>query len=201
MKLDDVKQLLNPVGIGNFLVKGLFGELKGLPQGEKEAEKEGKEPESGREEKGLMKVFHILSGVFQILKGAFGKVAGAINKILPSINISNKPWFDPFSMMYAGAQKLKEAAGSFATSMPSANRIQAKIDSALLPEWGNTRMYEAVIEVPKDQVLNIGKVAEQYTKTGTKLAGQADQILLPQNWPLKWIKEIRVVPSIGGKYE
>jgi hypothetical protein len=56
-------------------------------------------------------------------------------------------------------------------------------------------MYEVAIEVPKGQVLNIGKVAEQYTKTGTKLVGQGDQILLPQDWPLEWIKEIRVVPS------
>ncbi len=88
-----------------------------------------------------------------------------------------------------------DAGGGFATTMPASNRIQAKIDTALLPEWGNTRMYEATIEIPKGEVLNIGKVAEQYTKTGTKLVGQADQVLLPQNWPLEWIKEIRVVPS------
>lgn len=88
-----------------------------------------------------------------------------------------------------------DAGGGFATTTSAANRIQAKIDTALLPEWGNSRMYEAVIEVPKGQALNIGKVAEQYTKTGTKLAGQADQVLLPQNWPLEWIKEIRVVSS------
>ena len=73
IKLDDIKQLVNPAGIGGFLVKGLFGELKELPQGEKE-EKEGKEPAGGREEKGLMKVFHILTGVFKVLKGAFGKL-------------------------------------------------------------------------------------------------------------------------------
>jgi len=88
-----------------------------------------------------------------------------------------------------------DAGGGFATTVPVASRIGAKIDTALLPEWGNTRMYEVAIEVPKGQVLNIGKVAEQYTKTGTKLVGQGDQILLPQDWPLEWIKEIRVVPS------
>ena len=88
-----------------------------------------------------------------------------------------------------------DAGGGFATTMATGNRIQAKIDTALLPEWGNTRMYEAVIVVPKGQMLNIGKVAEQYTSTGANLAGQADQILLPQNWPLEWIKEIRVIPS------
>ncbi len=88
-----------------------------------------------------------------------------------------------------------DAGGAFASTNPAANRIQAKMDSALLPEWGNSRMYEAVIEVPKGQVLNVGKVAEQYTKSGAKLPGQADQILLPQGWPLSWIKEIRRVPS------
>jgi RHS repeat-associated protein len=88
-----------------------------------------------------------------------------------------------------------DAGGGFATTMPAANRIQAKIDGALLPEWGNSRMYEAMIEVPKGEVLNIGKVAEQFTKTGTKLAGQSDQVLLPKDWDLNWIKDIRVVPS------
>jgi hypothetical protein len=88
-----------------------------------------------------------------------------------------------------------DAGGGFATTMSAANRIQAKIDTALLPEWGNSKMYEAVIGVPEGQVLNIGKVAEQYTKTGTKLVGGADQILLPQNWPLEWIEEIKHVPS------
>lgn len=74
-----------------------------------------------------------------------------------------------------------DAGGGFATTTSATSRIQAEIDTALLPEWGNTRMYEAAIEVPKGQVLNIGKVAEQYTKTGTKLVGQGDQILLPQD--------------------
>ena len=88
-----------------------------------------------------------------------------------------------------------DAGGGFATTASTASRIQAKIDAALLPEWGNTRMYEAVIDVPEGQLLNIGKVAEQYTKSGTKLVGQVDQILLPQNWPLEWLKEIRIIPS------
>ena len=35
--------------------------------------------------------------------------------------------------------------------------------------------YEAVIEIPKGEVLNIGRVAEQNTKTGALLKGDADQ--------------------------
>lgn len=88
-----------------------------------------------------------------------------------------------------------DAGGSFVTSMPAESRIQAKIDTALLPSWGNTRMYEAVIEVPKGEILNIGKVAEQITESGGKLIGNGDQIVLPIDWNLNWIKEIRLVPS------
>jgi hypothetical protein len=54
---------------------------------------------------------------------------------------------------------------------------------------------EAVIEIPKGTELNIGKVEKQITQTGTVLKGGGDQILLPQNWPKEWIKEIREVPS------
>ncbi|BCB02170.1 hypothetical protein KH172YL63_03030 [Bacillus sp. KH172YL63] len=48
--------------------------------------------------------------------------------------------------------------GAFATTTPASNRINSKIDSALLPEWKNNREYEAVIEIPKGTELNIGKV-------------------------------------------
>jgi Pre-toxin TG len=85
--------------------------------------------------------------------------------------------------------------GAFATTTPASNRINSKIDSALLPEWKNNREYEAVIEIPKGTELNIGKVEKQSTKAGTLLDGGADQILLPQNWNESWIKETRKVPS------
>jgi RHS repeat-associated protein len=87
-----------------------------------------------------------------------------------------------------------EATGSFVTTQPAVNRIQTKIDSALLPEWGGTREFEAEIVVPKGTVLNIGKVAPQTIKsTGTVLKGGADQVLLPQNWPKDWIRSTRKV--------
>ncbi|WP_243291523.1 hypothetical protein [Bacillus sp. FJAT-47783] len=85
--------------------------------------------------------------------------------------------------------------GSFVTTSPAENRIYAKINTALVPDWKNSRQYEAVIEVPKGQVLNICRVEKQYTKTGALLKGNGDQILLPQGWPSEWIKEIREVPS------
>jgi hypothetical protein len=63
---------------------------------------------------------------------------------------------------------------AFATTVPAANRITSKIDSALLPEWKNSRQYEAVIEIPKGIELNIGKVEQQITQMGTVLKGGGD---------------------------
>ncbi|MBC1379958.1 hypothetical protein HB840_15710 [Listeria innocua] len=75
-------------------------------------------------------------------------------------------------------------------------RIDTKIDTALLPEWGNSRNYEIEITIPKGQQLSIGKVAPQNIEsTGTVLSGGGDQILLPLGWPSEWITNIRIVPS------
>ena len=88
-----------------------------------------------------------------------------------------------------------EAGGSFATTVPAGNRISAKINTALLPKWKNTMMYEACITVPKGTILQIGKVAPQTTNSGAVLKGLGDQILLPRNWPLEWIDSIKCVPA------
>ena len=95
IKLSDVKQILSIAGIGGFLVKGLFGQLRGLPQEPKEEEE--KEPAAGREEKGLIKVLHALTKVLNVLKGIYDKIAGGLNKILGVINIVAKLWFENFS--------------------------------------------------------------------------------------------------------
>ena len=87
-----------------------------------------------------------------------------------------------------------QANGGFVTTNPAVNRIQSKIDSALLPEWGNTRQFEATIVVPKGTIVNIGTVAPQTTKSGTVLSGGADQILLPRGYDSSWIKGSRNVP-------
>ena len=97
-----------------------------------------------------------------------------------------------FYRTYGGGAK---ASGAFVTTSPAGNRLNAKVSTALVPDWKNSRQYEAVIEVPKGQVLNIGRVEKQYTKTGALLEGDGDQILLPQGWPSEWIKETREVPS------
>jgi len=85
--------------------------------------------------------------------------------------------------------------GSYAATTPAGNRIQVKMDSALLPQWKNTREYEVVIKVPKGAVLNIGKVAPQTTKSGAVLPGGGDQIVLPHPPPKEWFTVERKVPS------
>ncbi|PHM69407.1 hypothetical protein [Xenorhabdus kozodoii] len=83
--------------------------------------------------------------------------------------------------------------GGFVTTLPAKNKIQAKIDTALLPEWKNTRQYESTIIVPAGTKLQIGKVKEQFTRSGTKLEGGADQVILPLNYPMSWVKDVRFV--------
>lgn len=65
----------------------------------------------------------------------------------------------------------------------------------MLPEWKNTRNYEAIIEIPEGTILNIGRAEKQFTKTDAVLKGNEDQILLPLNYSLEWIKEIKHIPS------
>ena len=89
-----------------------------------------------------------------------------------------------------------EAGGGFASTVPASNRIQSKIDAALLPEWKNSRTHEVEIVIPKGTEINVGKVASQTIEsTDTVLEGGVDQILLPQNWPKEWIIDTRPVQS------
>ncbi|WP_336648269.1 hypothetical protein [Microbacterium sp. MMO-10] len=87
-----------------------------------------------------------------------------------------------------------EQGGGFATTSTSGNRINAAMESALLPEWKNSREFEATIEVPAGQVLNIGTVAPQTTMSGAILPGGADQILLPRDWPSSWVQNVDRLP-------
>ncbi|WP_231877694.1 MULTISPECIES: hypothetical protein [unclassified Erwinia] len=95
--------------------------------------------------------------------------------------------------VFGGTAKID---GSFVSTVSSGSRIQAKIDAALLPQWKNTRQFEATILVPKGTVLQLGEVAPQITKSGTILSGGADQIILPRGWDQSWILNVRGINSI-----
>ena len=95
---------------------------------------------------------------------------------------------------FGGDAKL---GGGFATTKPNATRNEL----ALLDEWNNNLRFEAKIEVPTGQTLNIGKVAPQTSSNGLQtLTGGGDQILMPQNWNTRqWVKEV-VDKTTGQTY-
>ncbi len=73
--------------------------------------------------------------------------------------------------------------------------IDAKLRLALNPNWLNTKMFEAKLLVPKGTTLDIGTVASVTLPTGAVLPGGAEQIVLPKNWPEKWILGYRRVTA------
>lgn len=91
----------------------------------------------------------------------------------------------------AGARQL----GAFATTEFAESRIDVKLRLALNPQWKNALYIEEKIIVPKGVVINIGVVAPVKLLSGTILEGGADQILLPKDWPEKWIAGYRYVTS------
>jgi phage-related protein len=171
IKLSDVKQILGIAGIGGFLVKGLFGQLRGLPQEPKEEEE--KEPAAGREEKGLIKVLHALTKVLNVLKGVYDKIAGGLNKILGVINIVAKLWFEVFSAIYAGivtviekvgnpaqalsegAEKLKEAVGEFFVKIKTkVKEISGSIKEKVTLLGQPAQLIKTIANKAVDMVLN-----------------------------------------------
>ena len=171
IKFQDIKQFLGAAGIAGFLVKGLFGELRGLPAEPKG--KEEKEPGSGGAERGLMKVLHVLTGVFGVLKSVFDRIAGGLSRIVGIINISNKPWFAPFTAIYAGVvkamelvpnpaealndgvDKLKEAAGEFFGSIKTKVKdIAGSIKEKVMLLGNPAQLMKLLANKAIDMVLN-----------------------------------------------
>lgn len=72
--------------------------------------------------------------------------------------------------------------GCYLTTMKPTDRLETKIESALPQHWKNSRQYYCEVKVPKGTILNIGKVGEQITSDGHRLAGGADQILVSQEF-------------------
>lgn len=72
-----------------------------------------------------------------------------------------------------------EILGTYATTEFAESVIDVKIRLALLPEWGNTKMYEVKFCLPKGSVINVGIAAPQPPDKKT-FAGGAEQIILPK---------------------
>lgn len=70
---------------------------------------------------------------------------------------------------YGGQAK---ADGRYWTPEPSKGPLQSQLDSAVLPEWGNTFQNQAIIKIPKGTTYYEGPAAAQ---TGTKGTNQTLQ--------------------------
>lgn len=91
----------------------------------------------------------------------------------------------------AGAKQL----GAFATTEFAESRIDVKIRLALNPQWKNALYIEEKLIVPKGEIINVGVVAPVKLLSSTILEGGAEQVLLPKDWPEKWIFGYRYVSS------
>ena len=88
---------------------------------------------------------------------------------------------------YGGSAK---SDGRFWTPKPSTGPLQSQMDSAVLPEWGNTFQNQAIIKIPKGTKYYEGPAAAQTGTEGTRpvLQGGGTQIFLPSpnnEWIIK----------------
>ena len=75
--------------------------------------------------------------------------------------------------------------GTFAGTLPVKDTTLVREELAILPDWGNNFNFEAVIEIPVATKFQIGIAAAQ-----PPLKGGGDQVILPYQWPVEWIKEV-----------
>jgi len=89
---------------------------------------------------------------------------------------------------FGGTGNQAKVDGGFASTVQGASRSE----TAVFKQWSTMR-FEAQIDVPEGQVLNIGKVAAQRSASGNRVyhSGGADQVLLPQDYPTSWITSVR----------
>ncbi|MBC8954444.1 hypothetical protein [Xenorhabdus sp. PB62.4] len=88
---------------------------------------------------------------------------------------------------FGGTDKQAKLDGGYATT----ERNVGRNDTAVYKKWSTSR-FEAEIEIPQDTKLNIGIVGKQPPSSDTpKYRGGGDQILLPRDYPMDWVKSIR----------
>ncbi|HEX2928053.1 MAG TPA: hypothetical protein VHP38_17650, partial [Ruminiclostridium sp.] len=196
IKPKDVLKLLTAAGIAGFLIKGLFGELTGLPKEDKE-EKEEKEPASGGGEKGLAKVLHTLMAVFNVLKGVFNKVAGGVGKVLGIINITVKPWFAAFSAVYAGAVKAMNVSGNPVEALSEgAGKLKETVGSFFGSIKGKLKEVAGSI---KEKVAILGKPAQLIKLIANKAVDMVLNFIISHP-PSALIKAVfKGIEAIAGK--
>lgn len=103
--------------------------------------------------------------------------------------------------------------GRFLTTERPTDRMNAKIEMALLPQWANSRRFYCEVEIPKGTVLNIGKCEAQKMEGGEMLQGGVEQIMVsdefvkknPQNYKeghlLQFAGNYRLFDKIAKRIE
>ncbi|MEZ3435533.1 MAG: hypothetical protein K1W34_13085, partial [Lachnospiraceae bacterium] len=72
--------------------------------------------------------------------------------------------------------------GSYWTLDKPGDPMEAKMDTALLQEWGNSKTYTETMTVPAGTKMNIGTAAPQESAAGQTLPGGVSQVLLDQGY-------------------
>ena len=78
--------------------------------------------------------------------------------------------------------------GRYWTRTRPSGPLQSRIDSALLPSWGNTAESVAEIRVPAGTTIFEGAAAPQATTLGGELLGGGNKVFIPDDDPA-WIVE------------
>lgn len=77
--------------------------------------------------------------------------------------------------------KVGKQGGYLTTQLPM-DRMDSRLNLALLPEWKNPREQYCEVKIPKGTKFNIGLVGEKTTKEGYELPGGAEQILVSEEF-------------------
>ncbi|MNH15655.1 hypothetical protein D3C79_752710 [compost metagenome] len=88
---------------------------------------------------------------------------------------------------FGGGLNQAKLDGGYASTSTNANRQEL----AVYPAWSNSR-FEADLVIPEGQKLNIGVVGQQPPNSLIpKCRGGVDQIILPRNWSMDWVRSVR----------
>ena len=103
-----------------------------------------------------------ITGVFGVLKSVFDRIAGGLSRIVGIINISNKPWFAPFTAIYAGVVKAMELVPNPAEALNDGvdklfDKIAASgpVQSIMKPLEGPVNSVGGMIEQVTDQAAGV----------------------------------------------
>lgn len=106
----------------------------------------------------------------------------------------------PLETVSSGGGWGSDAGGQFLTRRGNMTSTEAREMLALNPDWGNSVLYRAKVEVPAGTEVLIGTAKKQVSRSGVAVPGGGEQIVINGYWTSEmnsWIKECKVV-DIGS---